>query len=219
MSRVGWVPDGLLKTMWVSESSDYKHRIIYTSGDSVMEAFCGETLVIKQEYMSRTSTRAPGMYFLRRIPTWSLLSLSHSLLAGSTLCHRWLAVKMPADAPRVSERKQNAAVRQWGGFSELSASIQSAQKTSKERIELLLCVCYTVIPGRRPLCSSAAFPPHIRTRWRLFIQIPGSEPNGLMWCDNHVRMTRVKRKTTTKGIASEFSWPLQKRRLLYIINE
>lgn len=106
-----------------------------------------------------------------------------------------------------------------GGFSELSASIQSAQKTSKDCIELLLCVCYTVIPDRRPLCSSATFPPHIRTRWRLFIHIPGSDPNGLMWRDNHVRMTSVKRKTMTKGIASVFSWPLQEIRLLYIINE
>lgn len=61
-------------------------------------------------------TRATGTYFVRRIPTLSLLSLSHSLLAGSTLCHHWLAVKMPVDAPRVSERKQNATVRQWGAL-------------------------------------------------------------------------------------------------------
>lgn len=129
-----------------------------------------------------------------------------------------VSVKMPADAPRVTERKQNATVRRgWGGFSQLSASIQSAQKTSKERIELLLCVCHTVIPDRRPLRSSATFPPHIRTRWRRFIQIPRSDPNDLMWRDNDVRMTNVKRKMTTKGIASVFSWPLQKILPFYII--
>lgn len=137
-----------------------------------MEAFCSETLAIKPEYTSQTSNglqnTSKGMYFRQWIPTFSLLSLSHSLLAGSTSCHRWLAVKMPADAPRVSERKQNATVRQWGGFTKLSASIQSAQKTSKECIELLLCGCYTVVPDRRPLCSSATFMPLIQTRRRLF---------------------------------------------------
>lgn len=49
-------------------------------------------------------------------PTYSLSSLSYSLLARSTVCHSWLMLKMPTDALRVSERKQNAIIGQWGAF-------------------------------------------------------------------------------------------------------
>lgn len=58
-------------------------------------------------------------------PTLSLPSLSYGLLARSTICHSFLAVKMATDSLRVSEGKQIAVVRQSEGLSKPSTSIQS----------------------------------------------------------------------------------------------
>lgn len=212
-------PDGLLKTHageripWF-QTLNHAHKVRLSHGSFLLWNI-SKSVCLKPA--PTHITRATSTYFLGRVPILSLIIIAQ-IVSWVNLVSSLVSVKMPADAPRVTERKQNATVRRgWGGFSQLSASIQSAQKTSKERIELLLCVCHTVIPDRRPLRSSATFPPHIRTRWRRFIQIPRSDPNDLMWRDNDVRMTNVKRKMTTKGIASVFSWPLQKILLFYII--
>lgn len=90
-----------------------------------------------------------------------------------------------------------------GGFSELSASIQSTQKTSTECIELLLCVGFTVIADVPPRPSPPVLH-HIRTRAQLW------KP---FWCDG----TTMSEWWIRKEKERQTAWRLIP--LLYISND
>lgn len=121
-----------------------------------MEAFCCENISYKARiyvWNQQPSTNhellasnVKSFIIIAQLVSW--VNLVSSLVSGENA----------SGCPQGEWKKAECSGQAVGGFSELSASIQSTEKTSTECIELLFCVCYTVIADVPPPVL-----PHIRT--------------------------------------------------------
>lgn len=139
---------------------------MHTKLESVMEAFCCDNISYKariyvwnQQPSTKHELLASNMksfIIIAQLVSW--VNLVSSLVSGENA----------SGCPQGEWKEAECSGQAVGGFSELSASIQSTQNTSTQCMELLLCVCYTVTADVPPVL------PHIRTRAQL------RKP---FWCD------------------------------------